>query len=136
MSDRRWRVKPTVFVYECRNGREISLGRLPKKREVCPACDGRGSYVNPAIDEHGISPDEFAEDPDFAEAYFEGRYDIQCAGCNGLRVVDVIDERHLSASERRLVEMFRRQQEERARMDREDRITEYWESGGASGSRY
>jgi len=54
---------------------------------VCPVCEGHGSHVNPSIDSQGISPDEFAEDPDFAEAYFSGQCDVNCAGCSGARVV-------------------------------------------------
>ncbi len=65
---------------------------LPHRFEVCPCCEGKGSRVNPAVDGHGISPEEFAEDPDFEEAYFSGRYDITCDECQGLRVVMVPDE--------------------------------------------
>lgn len=55
------------------------LGEIPAKYEVCSTCDGRGQYVNPAIDEHGITADEFAEDPDFAEDYHRGTFDVTCA---------------------------------------------------------
>jgi hypothetical protein len=56
---------------------------------VCPTCDGRGVHVNPSIDAHGISADEFAEDPDFAEAYHKGVYDVSCYECNGASVIPV-----------------------------------------------
>lgn len=59
--------------------------------DVCDTCEGRGKYVNPAIDGHGISQDEFRDDPDFEEAYFAGRYDITCTECKGLRVVPIAD---------------------------------------------
>ena len=59
------------------------------RMEVCPACDGRGSYVNPSIDSHGISYEEFDEDPDFANDYLSGRYNITCEECNGATVVPV-----------------------------------------------
>lgn len=72
-------------------GAEIVM-EIPAKYEVCPRCEGRGTHVNPAIDEHGISPEEFAEDPDFEEAYFSGRYDVACEMCKGLRVILVPDE--------------------------------------------
>lgn len=55
--------------------------------EVCPCCQGRGSVVDPNIDCGGITPDEFADDPDFADSYFSGRYDITCPECRGIRVV-------------------------------------------------
>ena len=54
---------------------------------ICPDCQGRGSYVNPAIDSHGLSREDFDEDPDFREDYMSGRYDIQCRTCQGLRVI-------------------------------------------------
>lgn len=54
---------------------------------VCECCSGTGSCVNPSIDSHGISSDEFDEDPDFREQYFSGGFDITCPHCKGLRVV-------------------------------------------------
>lgn len=65
---------------------------IPAKWEVCETCDGRGTHVNPSIDSHGISPEEFAEDPDFAEAYFRGDYDQPCNECHGRTTVPVPDE--------------------------------------------
>ena len=53
---------------------------------VCVVCNGRGSHVNPAIDSQGLSSEDFAQDPDFAEGYFSGVYDVQCSGCLGRRV--------------------------------------------------
>lgn len=57
------------------------------KFAVCPTCEGAGKHVNPSIDAHGIGADEFNEDPDFADAYFSGAYDVACVECKGLRVV-------------------------------------------------
>ena len=54
---------------------------------VCPVCDGRGSYVNPNIDRHGLTREDFDEDPDFAEDYMSGRFDIVCALCHGSNVI-------------------------------------------------
>lgn len=65
---------------------------LPSKRVVCPQCDGTGKHVNPAIDGHGLSADDFAEDPDFAESYFSGVCDVRCETCNGNNVIDEVDE--------------------------------------------
>lgn len=65
---------------------------VPVRYEVCDVCEGKGMHVNPSIDSHGISPEEFAEDPDFAESYFRGDYDQPCNECGGQRVVPVIDE--------------------------------------------
>lgn len=51
---------------------------------ICPACEGDGHCVNPNIDAHGLTAEDFAEDPDFAEDYFSGVYDVQCRACEGL----------------------------------------------------
>ncbi len=67
---------------------EEENGRIEVRKIVCPACDGNGRYVNPAIDSHGLSTQDFAEDPDFEEGYFTGRYDIVCEYCDGQNVVD------------------------------------------------
>lgn len=64
---------------------------LPVKMAVCPRCDGKGTHVNPAIDGHGISPEEFRDDPEFGEAYFRGDYDVRCETCDGRNVVPVPD---------------------------------------------
>ena len=50
---------------------------------ICPACRGNGSHVNPAIDAGGISTADFADDPDFADNYMDGMYDLPCDKCNG-----------------------------------------------------
>ncbi len=64
---------------------------LPAKFEVCSTCEGRGKHVNPSIDSRGLSAEDFAEDPDFAEDYFNGTYDVACVECKGKRVVPVLD---------------------------------------------
>lgn len=50
---------------------------------ICPVCSGNGAHVNPNIDAHGISREEFDEDPDFREDYMSGVYNITCATCSG-----------------------------------------------------
>lgn len=65
---------------------------FPARYEVCDLCDGRGKHVNPSIDAHGVSDDEFRDDPEFAMAYFNGAHDVTCYECRGRRVVPVVDE--------------------------------------------
>lgn len=79
---------------------------LPTKKEVCFRCHGEGTHVNPNVDGHGISAEEWANDweEEEREAYFSGRYDVTCEECNGLRVVDVVDEEALSPTERKAYE--------------------------------
>lgn len=61
--------------------------KIPLRFGVCDVCDGHGVHVNANIDgEHGLTAEDFEDDPDFKEAYFGGAYDVTCAGCNGLRV--------------------------------------------------
>ncbi len=68
---------------------------IPARYEVCETCDGRGTHVNPSIDRRGISAREMHEDPDFADDYRRGTYDVQCNECAGRRVVLVpVDEDH------------------------------------------
>lgn len=64
---------------------------LPTKRALCSRCDGRGVHDHEAFSD-GITMGEFAEDPDFHEAYMRGAYDVKCSECNGERVVTLIDE--------------------------------------------
>lgn len=64
--------------------------------EICGTCQGKGTHVNPSIDSHGLTAEDFAEDPDFAENYLDGTYDQICNECGGKRVVpepEIIDER-------------------------------------------
>ena len=68
------------------NGEDVTM---PVQWAVCPTCEGAGSHVNPSIDAGGISPEDFAADPDFEEAYRSGRYDVPCYECGGRRVVAV-----------------------------------------------
>lgn len=55
--------------------------------EVCGTCNGTGSHVNPSIDSGGLTYDDLYEDPDFAEGYFGGMFDVPCYECHGNRVV-------------------------------------------------
>jgi len=69
---------------------EIELDAIesyPAEYSVCPDCNGKGKYVNPAIDSHGLTAEDFAADPDFEDGYHSGRYDIRCRSCNGMRVI-------------------------------------------------
>lgn len=79
----------TIFVdYVDADGHSGSTERLiPCKMQVCPTCEGKGTHVNPAIDENGISQETFDQDPDFEQAYHAGQYDVVCFQCGGLRVV-------------------------------------------------
>ena len=79
----------TITFYDEENGAKY---KLHASYEVCGTCDGRGRIVNPSIDEHGLTQEDFDEDPDFREDYCRGTYDVTCPECNGIRVVLVPDE--------------------------------------------
>jgi len=76
---------------------------LPTKFEVCPTCKGSGTHVNPAIDAHGITRDEFDDDSDFEEDYLNGRYDVTCHECKGKNVVQVVDP---SKADKKTLKLF------------------------------
>jgi len=63
---------------------------VPIRFEVCNVCDGRGEYVNPSSDSHGITRDEMDDlGEEFFEDYHSGVYNIPCGLCGGDRVVPV-----------------------------------------------
>lgn len=64
---------------------------VPFRFEVCSICDGKGTHVNPSIDASGLTAEDFADDPDFAEDYCNGVYNVTCYGCGGKRVEAVMD---------------------------------------------
>ena len=84
---------------EAGNGDWYETRELPHKWGVCPVCDGKGSHVNPSIDANGLTGEDFADDPDFAEDYFSGLYDQPCNHCRGRTTVPVVDEGACTAEE-------------------------------------
>lgn len=70
---------------------------IPFIYEVCDVCGGKGTHVNPSIDSHGITADEWAEwDDDDREDYFSGAYDVECYECGGEKVVPVPNYDYIS----------------------------------------
>ena len=59
---------------------------------ICTMCQGRGEYVNPSIDSHGLTREDFDEDPDFKVDYMSGTYNIRCELCKGRAVEPEFDE--------------------------------------------
>lgn len=108
-------LKGIEFTVVTDDGDEIVL-EIPARYEVCPRCEGHGKHVNPNVDGHGLSREDFAEDPDFAEAYFGGMYDVTCHECRGTRVILVPDEGRADAD---TLARYRRMQDEEAEYRRE-----------------
>jgi hypothetical protein len=76
---------------------------IPFKYSVCTTCNGTGHHVNPAIDSHGITDDERSQWPhDESDRYFGGVYDIPCYGCQGSRLVAVLDEQRATKAQKQI----------------------------------
>ncbi len=82
--------------FELYDGEVIAL---PARWEVCFRCNGNGSHTNPSIDGNGLTLEDFANDPDFADDYFDGVYDIACEECGGRTTVMVVDDRNLDSKQ-------------------------------------
>ena len=103
--------------------------KFPAKYQVCFGCGGNGTHVNRNIDGNGLTSEDFAEDPDFAEAYFAGNYDVRCATCGGKRVVAVIDREAAELTCPDILRAYDDQMIEEARADQEEAWLRRAESG-------
>jgi hypothetical protein len=93
---------PKVYVCD-EEGFDVEI-ELPWKWGVCPVCEGKGSHVNPAIDCNGLTAEDFADDPDFAESYFKGHFDQPCNLCRGRTTIPIVDEERLTPEEKEAYE--------------------------------
>jgi len=95
------------LVLEDEDGNETEA-TLPGKPEVCSRCNGKGRHVNPSIDGHGITQDEWENEWSYEEQemYLSGGYDITCDECKGLRVVLVPNELVIQTDEK-LKELYK-----------------------------
>lgn len=95
---------------------------LPARKVVCPRCEGEGTVLRPGIAGHAYTLEEFHEEFDEEERgeYFRrgGRYDVHCPECNGLRVVDEVDESKLSAADKAFYEEWLEEQDARDEYER------------------
>src|SRR5580765_6758371 len=109
LQDVNQRTMQGTFTFEDADGTETEHV-VHLRFDVCETCQGRGAHVNPGVDSHGLTAADFAEDPDFAEDYCAGAYDVPCAECKGRRVVPVVDEATTNAE---IVALYRRLEDER-----------------------
>ena len=105
-----------VQVQLVRDGDDWCHEWVPAVYVVCGLCDGRGQHVNPSIDAHGLTAEDFDMDPDFAEDYRSGAYDMVCAQCDGRRVELVPDVERMDDA---TVHAYNRACEERWAFERE-----------------
>lgn len=118
-------------LYDKNSGQETEH-QVPGKTIVCTTCEGKGSRVNPAIDGHGLTREDFDADPDFHEAYFRGDYDVKCSVCDGERVLIVVDYKRLpkkGTPARQAWDEHCRHEEEYARDWESERFLRMAESG-------
>ena len=90
---------------------------IPAAYVVCGRCSGKGSHVNPNIDGHGISSEEWERDwdDDSREMYLSGGYDVCCEECHGQRVTLEADWERMSVDEKKALEAHQEyQSQERA----------------------
>jgi len=112
----------TITVYDPEVDGDTEI-EIPSKWGVCPVCNGEGKHVNPSIDAGGLTAEDFHDDPDFAECYFGGMYDVTCNRCGGKRVVRVPDYEAMTDYDRKLLEEHDRAEAEfRAEMLAEIRM--------------
>lgn len=109
-------------------GDEVEVS-LPAVFVVCHRCEGKGTHVNPAIDGNGLSREDFDADPDFAEGYMRGDYDIACQTCKGLRVVTQVDRKRLTPAQRKQLARHEKVLDDCARDDASERWLRMAESG-------
>lgn len=98
---------------EDENHTEVSF---PAKFDVCGVCSGKGSHVNPSIDDNGITAEDWDRDWSYEdrEAYMSGAYDVQCYGCHGKRVIPVIDEMRLTKEQKAHLDEYHKQLQDEA----------------------
>ena len=95
---------------------------LPVHFVVCGTCNGKGTHVNPSIDSHGLGQEDFERDPDFAEDYFSGRYDVTCYDCGGENVVPEITEDRCTPEQKEALKAHYEYLEDEARFEAECRM--------------
>lgn len=102
------------FCLENEDGVEVEFS-LPAVLVVCQTCEGKGKHVNPSIDAHGITSDEWDQwSHEEQQEYRDGTYDVSCYGCGGLRVVPIIREDGLSAEQQEHLKMVRKSERDEA----------------------
>lgn len=65
--------------------------RVPGKAIVCTACEGTGTELYGSLKGMAFTQQDFDSDPDFAEDYFGGNYDVPCSHCQSRNIEIVPD---------------------------------------------
>jgi hypothetical protein len=82
------------FTWAINNCNEDGYICFPIQFVVCFVCYGKGNHVNPSVDSHGITGEEFENEWSWEERelYMNGGYNVTCYLCNGKRVVPELNE--------------------------------------------
>lgn len=101
--------------YTDEEGEDVEV-EVPCRKAVCSRCEGEGKHVNPAVDGHGITAEEWERDWDDESraAYFAGAYDVTCEECEGRRVVDVPDPERFTVEDKAHWAAYQRELDARA----------------------
>lgn len=91
---------------------------VPSERIVCYDCHGDGTELGHGLKGVSFSSEEMNDDPDFSESYFSGEFDQPCSTCNGLRVLDVVDEKQMT---KKMLERYWRRIERDRREEADER---------------
>lgn len=105
-----------VWLTEDDDGYEQEF-RIPAKWEICDDCEGDGTVLRDGLRGVAFTQEEMNEDPDFAESYFSGAYDVPCQTCTGSGKVKVPDERRAKP------EVLARYQQEQANIAADQRMS-------------
>lgn len=103
--------KTITYSAEDEEGDYEETVELPAIWEVCGRCHGEGKH-DPESFAGGFSSEDFAEDPDFAEEYFKGSYDVPCEECHGRTTVLMVDEARLNDEQKKHYEAYQKEQYE------------------------
>lgn len=101
----------TIEIEDPDNEDEMMEVTLRTSFELCPTCEGSGVSCGGLV----FTQSDFDEDPDLRQNLAEGLYDRPCHECNGLRVIEVVDE------DQPYYEQYLRQEQARADYEAERR---------------
>jgi hypothetical protein len=114
------------------NGDEVE-STFPSVNEVCYECQGDGFVLCEGMRGHAYSTEAFADsfDDEEQEQYFRrgGMYDQVCDVCHGKNVIPIVDEEHLTETQKVEYEAWLEYEGQRLQNEAEDRATMRAENG-------
>lgn len=127
--------KEITIRYQDKEGTEVEI-QVPARYEVCRDCNGEGTELYGSMKGYAYSAEEFHDDPDFAEAYIGGNYDVACSTCRGQRVELRPDRDFCTDDQLKAIDARAELERESARQRYADREQFWAESGTPFSERY